>query len=260
MGATIKQDRASLLSQLGEAPCNVEDTEEMFWLREADDYESRFQLGNALARQYRFREAVQAYQKAARVRADDWKLFYSLAGAELTLRHFERATVAYHRCLALGAGEKAVAYPLGIACYLQKQYKSAADYFAQCLPCGDEMKIAVLYWHTLACYRAGEKPELLGGYHADMQVGHHTAYRLAVAVFCGEISWEKALAETKRAPNSLNDAIALYGLCGFLTFCGERAQSKQCRERLLANEEVWPCISYLAAWNDCLNENSENYG
>lgn len=32
---------ASLKSQPGREPCLAEDTEEMFWLRESDDYESR---------------------------------------------------------------------------------------------------------------------------------------------------------------------------------------------------------------------------
>ena len=32
---------ASLKSQLGREPCLAEDTEEMFWLRESDDYESK---------------------------------------------------------------------------------------------------------------------------------------------------------------------------------------------------------------------------
>ena len=42
----------TLESQLANAPCLCEDTEEMFWLREAYDL---------LSGQYRFREALNAY-------------------------------------------------------------------------------------------------------------------------------------------------------------------------------------------------------
>ena len=68
------------------------------------------------------------------------------------------------------------------------------------MPCDDEMAIAVIYWHTLSCYRCARSPIMLRGYRADMEVGHHTAYQLAVSVFCGELDLEVALTqlETKR--------------------------------------------------------------
>lgn len=37
---------ASMDSQLGYVECEVEDMEEMFWLRELDDYQSMVSLGN----------------------------------------------------------------------------------------------------------------------------------------------------------------------------------------------------------------------
>ena len=55
---------ASLKSQPGREPCLAEGTEELFWLRESDDYESRVKLGNHLSAQYRFQEAPEAYPAA----------------------------------------------------------------------------------------------------------------------------------------------------------------------------------------------------
>ena len=60
---------ASMDSQLGYAECEVEDTEEMFWLRELDDYQSMVSLGNALVGQYRFQDAIEVYEKASRIKA-----------------------------------------------------------------------------------------------------------------------------------------------------------------------------------------------
>lgn len=56
---------ASMDSQLGYAECEVEDTEEMFWLRELDDYQSMVSLGNALAGQYRFQDADETLKQEA---------------------------------------------------------------------------------------------------------------------------------------------------------------------------------------------------
>lgn len=247
--------RASLDSQLLGAPCFVEDTEDMFWLREADDYQSRVAYGNALAAQYRFKEAVEAYKNALKIRSDDWKLLSRLAGAELTLRRFDEAIARYHSCLKLGADKKVIAYPLGIGCYLQKDYEAAATWFEHCLPCDDEMAIAVIYWHTLSCYRCGRSPILLDAYHADMQVGHHTAYKLAVSVFCGESDLDNALAKIENENDELNFVITLYGLCGYLKSIGKKDESLMYLDHLLKRDEFWPCVSYLAAWNDFHNKN-----
>jgi tetratricopeptide (TPR) repeat protein len=250
MNSVKEHLRAGLDSQLLDAPCFVEDTEDMFWLREADDYQSRVDCGNALAAQYRFKEAVEAYKNALKIRSDDWKLLNRLAGAELTLRRFDEAMARYHRCLELGVDKKVIAYPLGIGCYLQKDYETAATWFEHCLPCDDEMAIAVIYWHTLSCYRFNHVPTLLNAYHADMQVGHHTTYQLAVSVFCGELDLEVALKQVEHEADDLNYVIGLYGLCRYLESIGKKNESLMYLDQLLKRDKFWPCISYLAAWND----------
>ena len=242
--------RAGLNSQLRGEPCRIEDTEEMFWLRESDDFQSRVAYGNALATQYRFKEAAEVFKKALKIRSDDWNLLSRLAGAELTLRRFNEAMARYNRCLQLGADKKAIAYPLGVGCYLQKDYETAAAWFENCLPCDDETAIAVIYWHTLSCYRCHRVPTLLKDYRTDMKVGHHTAYRLAVSVFCGESEWETTLAQVENKTDDLNVVIALYGLCGYLDFIGKKNKSNKYLSELLEHDAFWPCISYLAAWND----------
>ena len=51
----------------------------------SDDYASRLKCGNLLARQYRYREAVELYRRAERIRQDDPALYLRLGGALLTL-------------------------------------------------------------------------------------------------------------------------------------------------------------------------------
>ena len=112
---------ASLESQLENALCLCEDTEEMFWLRESDDYESQVKLGNLLSGQYRFREALDAYCAAEKIRADDPMLYIRLGGAYLTLRHFDEAKKAYGQSLFLYGEDKFVTYRSAVEVFLGKR-------------------------------------------------------------------------------------------------------------------------------------------
>lgn len=237
---------ASISSQLGHSTCEVEDTEEMFWMREADDYQSCILLGNALVGQYRFKDAITVYEKARSIKSDDAMLYVRLGGANLSLFRFDEAKKKYEIALSCGAPKKTVSYPLGIWYYLKGEYRVAADCFSDCLPCGGEMKIAVIYWHTLSSFRGGFSPVLLEEYHSDMDVGHHTAYRAAVSVFCGEREWDS----TDTMDNELDSAVVQYGINIYLKHIGKQEEAERYAEKTLENDTVWPCIPYLAAWND----------
>lgn len=241
---------ASLESQLGHMPCLCEDTEEMFWLRESDDYESRVRLGNLLAGQYRFREALDAYRLAETIRADDPLLYLRLGGAHLTLRHFDDAKRAYDKSLVLHAADASAAYPMGVWHYLQGSYREAADSFAKVLPCADEMRIAILYWNAICCMRENLTDHLLAGYRDDMKVGGHSAYQSAVAVFLGKTDADEAIHRAEHGQSDLNAVVSLYGIAVYLAHCGKTESAHAVMQSLLRRESVWPCISYLAAWND----------
>lgn len=256
----MEQLKASLDSQLGTALCEAEDTEEMFWLRESDDYQSKVALGNALSAQYRFREAAEAYLSAARVRNDDPMLFIRLGGAYLSVFEFQAAYDAYKNALRFGASEKAVAYPLGIWHYLQGKYHDAAAWLEKCLPCGDEMAIAVIYWHCLCRLREQRDLDMLSELRQDMKVGHHTAYRDAVSLFAGEIAADTMMRELTREQDDLNYVIAAYGVSRYLLTCGDRARGTELLKKICSREKVWACISYLAAWNDLNGEYTGEVG
>lgn len=243
---------ASLESQLAGNPCLCEDTEEMFWLREQDDYASRFRLGNLLSEQYRFREAIDCYRSAEKIRADDSRLYLCLGGAYLTLFRFDDAGHAYRRCLALGGS---VAYPMGVCYYLQGRYRAAADSFSAALPCGDEMKIAILYQHALCCLREGLPDRLIGSYREDMEVGHHAAYRSAVELFLGRVGVPEAVGRAEEASSDLDTVIILYGIAVYLESHGGGDESGRLLSSLLERRSVWPCIPYLCAWNDIRTAN-----
>lgn len=246
----MKQDKASLENQFNDAPCDVEDTEEIARLRKSDDYQSKVALGSALSAQYRFREAAEVFEAASHIRKNDPTLYVRLGGAYLTIRKFKAAYDSYMRCLDLGGTKQSVSYPLGVWHYLQEDYRAAAVWFAKCLPCDDELAIAVIYWHCLCCLRAGSYLELLKYYRPDMKVGHHTAYQMAVALFARQIEVSDVFCKLESEEDDLNYVIAAYGLYVNLAVDGEQEKSDILLRGILSKKAVWPCISYLAAWND----------
>ncbi len=247
--------RATRESQLDGAMCAVEDTEEIFWLREADDYASKLALGGALAAQYRYRDAIAAYEEAARIRADDAALWLRLGGARLTIRRFDEAAAAYARARSLGASDGATAIPTGFRHYLQSDWRAAAASFARGLPAPDETAVAVLYWHTLSCARDGAPPSLLGQLNPSMRVVHHAAYRAALSLFTGETDAAETADTLARYTSDLDFVILAYGLAVWHDRRGETARGRALREEILARDGVWPCVAALAAYGDSLIEN-----
>ncbi len=231
------------------------DTEEMFWLRMQDDYASRLKLGNLLVRQYRYREAVEAYRKAERIRRDDPMLYLRLGGACLTLFRFEEAMEAYRRTLALGMEEKETAFYFGVWHYLAGEYGAAAEDFEIVLPCGDETAVSAIYWHTLASVRCGRTPSLLSCIRPDMKVGHHKAYLLSAGLFRGNLPPEPLQEEAQSGTDDLHAAILGYALAVRYEANGDPILAERLRGEVLARESVWPCVASLAARRDRIGKN-----
>jgi tetratricopeptide (TPR) repeat protein len=106
-------EKATLSSQLESASYLLEDSEEMFWLQMNDDFQSKVRLGNLYSGQYRYKEAIQAFQKALQIK-EDVSVYAKLAGAHLTLRHFDEAKQYYQKCIVLTGNKKSGAFGLAI--------------------------------------------------------------------------------------------------------------------------------------------------
>ncbi len=254
-----QNEKATLESQLYGVICNAYDTEEMFWLRQNDDYQSKVTLGLLLSGQYRFQEAIDAFLLAKKVKADDASLYTRLGGAYLTTFHFEESKKAYNTAISLGTSKKSIAYPLGVWHYLVGDYGTAAKIFPECLPCEGEMKIAVIYWQMLSSLKCGKSPILADEYHDEMDVGHHTAYKLAVSVMLGRTDTKASLKSLKDEKDDLNYVVASYGIAEYLIATGKDEEGKKLIGELLKRKSVWPCISYLAALREQNVSESLNY-
>ena len=239
--------RASPESQYEGIGAVPEDTPGMFWLRMEDDYDSRMKLGGMLAAQYRYREAVEAYRLAERIRQDDPGLYLRLGGALLTLFRFDEALDAYRRASALGMPEKKTAFYFGAWHYLTGSYVEAADHFRKVLPADDENTVSAIYWHTLSALKTGSRPELLAELRPDLKPGHHAAYRRALCAFTGEADPDALFSEARDGRNDLDAAILSYGLAVRCETSGDPVRARECLNLTLSRVSVWPCVASLSA-------------
>jgi hypothetical protein len=87
-----------------------------------------------------------------------------------------------------------------------------------------------------------------------MKVGHHAAYETVVSLFAGETDVSAVFDALKSEQDDLNYVITAYGLYAYLAAKGEKEKSDTLLQGILSRKKVWPCISYLAAWNDAYGQ------
>lgn len=213
------------------------------------DYDGCIALGQALSRQFRYREAIKAYTEALVHRPEDRAALRLRAGRYLSTLQLDLALPEFQRCLDLGAETVDCCYRMGLAYYYAGQFAAALEYFSRCLPlCDDEMGIAIIYWHTICAQRADRELTLLKKYRPDMSVGHHTAYEKAMRVWAGFKDLAQAYIDADSETDDMEYSIVKYGLTYH-----PAASDNECSdalESILQRDSFWPCFAFLAAWND----------
>ena len=248
MEKPFDEPHLGIRSQVLGTPETLPDSPQVLSARQAGDFEA---LGQALSRQMRYREAIEAYSRGLESDPENLRLLRLRAGRYLTTLQPEQALADFERCLSLGADRLDCGYRMGLALFYRGSYAAAAGAFRDCMPlCDEEMGIAVIYWHTLSACRGGAAPALLGEYHSGMAVGHHTAYEKAVAVWAGARAYSQTAAALEQEPEDLEYGIAQYGLA-YHPACLDR---QALLEKICARDGFWPCFSYLAAWKDLHEE------
>lgn len=252
MAVQLDDIRASWQSQLLGRTCEIGDSRELVRLREAaKDYEGMIALGDGLSRQLRYREAAEAYSAALDCRPGDIKALRLRAGRYLSTLRCSLAKEDFLLCHERCGLTVDVSYRLGLCCYFEADFEGAAGWFELCYPlCGDEMAVAAIYWHTICCLRLGKAPRLIKHYRAEMNVGHHTAYKAAVSVFAGQAGLEDMLAQLAAETDDMEYAIVLYGICSILLSEGRHEDYALYMDLLIKRDGFWPCYAYLAAWLD----------
>ena len=252
MGEYFDDIHAMRESQLEGEACTVPDTAEISKLRgQAENFDVLYATVCALRRQLRYREIPELCDKMVSLSPKSpipWRL---RGGAYLCTLQYDKAVWDFLQALALGGDRGDIYYRLGICRYLQGDFLKATVHFEDVFfMSGDEMGIAAIYWHTLGAARGGLPPILLPFYRDDMNVGHPTAYKLAVSLWAGRISPEELLSRLEREQDDLEYVITAYGLAVYLETHGRRGEYEKLIASILTRGEFWSALSALAAYND----------
>ena len=239
------------ITQLAGKSSFIADSPEVTRARNADTPRGIAALGKALARQLRYREALDVYNAGLEIWPEDEELLRLRAGRYLTTLQADRAAQEFGKLLENGADELDCRYRIGLAQYYRRDYGKAMEQLELCMPLcedNDEMGIAVIYWHTLSALRAAKRPKLLDFYREGMDVGHHIGYEKAMAVCAGKREKEDVIATLDNGHDPLEYSIALYGIHILGTYGLNDGNSLL--DEILRHEEFWISFAWLAAWND----------
>ncbi|MDE7243435.1 MAG: hypothetical protein K2O18_05580 [Oscillospiraceae bacterium] len=252
MGKYFADQHASAVSQLEGKPSGVDDSPEITALRSAKSYEEFLALGDALSYQLRFREAIDAYGLAAAMFPKRPAAYRRRAGRYLSTLQTAEAMDDLMCCCVLSGENRELSYRMGLCLYLSGEYGEAMEefetYYSQW---DDEMRIALIYWHTLSAWRADAEPVLLRDtYHKGMEVGHHTAYEVCMAAASGRTDLFDELARLTETEEDLEYSILAYGLAGCLDKRGRRSSAERIIQSSIQRDRFWISYAYLAAWND----------
>ncbi len=238
-------------SQLAGGICTVTDDPDTAKARGDETAEGLTRLAKALNFQLRFRESIEIYDRLIKESPDDRDLIRTRAARFLNTLQPERAAADLLKCREFGMDEGDISYRLGIAYYLGGDYTSAMEETEKSFALvGDEMGIAAMYWNTLAAWKKGVEPELLGMYHKDMEVGHHTSYERVMALAAGELSEEEFSGIAGEEPEDLEYAMLGYGYACYLEHRGNDEKAACLLRSVVSRDSFWIAYGYLAAWNE----------
>lgn len=244
----MNQNKASLKSQLCGEACTVADTKEISELRKNGDYESLKKLGGLLVSQYRYKDALIAFEEAKKLNDNEVFLYFLLGGTYLTLLRFDEAEEMYKLAFQKGASEKQTSFYLGFLCFCKGEFEKSSEYFKKGLPCDDETKISLIYWDMLASQNCSKTSSLVQLYDECIDIGHHKSYKLAVSVMLGLKDADEALKELESEESDLDFVIAAFGISQYFLSAGKKKEGEKLLCELFEKESVWPSSAYLAAY------------
>lgn len=154
-----------------------------------DDFNRIVALGDALAFQMRYREALECFEKACEMRPDDYKVRRKCAGRYLSTLKLDKAEKAFAWCLENTDDRLDALYMSACCKYYQGEYEKAKVMFDECVELAKnngDMYVASLFW-TIACsVQLGKSiDEDIAKFHGDVQIGHHTGYLQTLKLFAG---------------------------------------------------------------------------
>ncbi|MBR2281697.1 MAG: hypothetical protein IJ863_03635 [Spirochaetales bacterium] len=235
-------------SQLGSLPETVKDTEEIVEMRRSLDsisaveerYEAMLALSKALVFQLRYKSALDVLDQAVSLCPSRTEALRMRAIRRLYTLDTQGSLDDFLRLREMNYGD--VSYQIGLGHFMSGQYGKAMEEMETCYGLADnEMKIAAMYWHTIAARRCNGKASLLGNYTDGFECGHHTAYKAACAMFAGHGTESELYGLACRERSDLEFSMLGYAM---------HEVGAMPLDVIVARDSFWIGFAYVAAWNE----------
>lgn len=248
-------------SQIFGEEIKIEDTEDIIEAKTAilnnlNDYNLYINLGKAYNYHLRYKEAIDVFTKAIELDTNNYEGYRCRAPRYLNTFQFNKAYEDYKYCYSFDENSLDILYRLGLVEYLRRNYKEANEYFYKALNLEDisgEMLVAVIYWGALTSIRINSKEMLevfLSKFNLNMDVGHHTAYKMISEVLIDYRTVEEVLSNMETEEDDLEYSIVMYGIYNIFLKKGRIKEAEICLDDLLKRDYFWAGFAYLAALND----------
>ena len=241
-------------SQLGdEKDLTIDDENTILALNAVDSkrsYENLFQLANCYVKQLRYKRALETINEVLEIKPNDLKALRVRAIRHLTTLQVAKALDDFTYLDNNGFSED-LSYQLGLSYFYLSRYEEALVYFEKCFTLStDEMKVACIYWHTIAAWRCGRSPSLLKEFKIGMDIGHHVGYDAALKLYTGVLSEDVYLMLLAEEPSDLEYSIFSYGYYAYLEKEKRSAEKDSVLNDILSRDSFWISFAYIAAYND----------
>ncbi len=235
-------------SQMGNMPETVKDTEEIIAIKKNleslsdsnERYDAMLVLSKALIFQLRYKSALKVLDQAVDLLPSRPEALRMRAIRRLYTLDTKGSLEDFIRLRGMNYGD--VSYQIGLGYFLRSQYEKAMEEMETCYSLADnEMKIAAMYWHTIAARRCKAKATLLENFTDDFDCGHHTAYKAACSMFAGHLTADELKNLADKEESVLEYSMLAYALheVGLVSL-----------EEIVERDSFWIGFAYVAAWND----------
>ncbi len=219
------------------------------------DSQALLALGDALAHQMRYNEAIVCYKELCKLCPDDYIAHRKLAVRYLSVLDLDGAEREFAWCAQRTQDRLDVDYLRAITSFCKGDYCEAIKTFEGCYAlCKDngEMYAAVLYWHIQCLVKSGRKAEIaLEHCFKGLDGGHHVGYMRTIELF---LSGEDG--NITPCSDELNECIFRYGQCAYYQNKGDYVKAAKLRDSALALDTYFSCFAYLGAFCESRAVNS----
>ena len=247
---------ADMASQFFGMPHRVPDTEEITGLRNkletsTEDYGIIMTLAESLSFQLRYREAIELYDRALKIRPRSLDALQARAGRHFKTLQFGKSLDDYVACDRISPDDREIIYRLGIVEYAVGINVEAESHFARCFDMytdDPEMLVASAFWLALAESRTKSGAGLWKTYDFSLSTPHHAGYNDGLRVLAGIDSAEETYEKWREHEDKLQASIALYALVIHYRNEGDKKREGEIYSELMTTDEYWAGITYVAAF------------